>query len=117
MPVNNAKRIVTKVGSSLIAGDDNSVRTAWLASFADDIAALKSQGKQVIVVTSGAIALGRETLGYGRRALELEEKQGAAACGQITLFSVWAEALAAKKLFPAQILLTADDSIHRRRYL
>jgi len=115
--VSSAKRVVIKVGSSLLIDDSNAPKKAWLATLAADIAALKQEGKQVIVVTSGAVALGRAPLGYAARALVLEEKQAAAACGQITLFSLWAEMLAGVKLAPAQILLTADDSIHRRRYL
>lgn len=113
----SAKRIVIKIGSSLIIGEDNQPRRSWLASLASDIAQLKASGKEVIIVTSGAIALGRAPLGYGTRALVLEEKQAAAACGQITLFSLWAQMLAEVDLAAAQILLTADDSIHRRRYL
>ena len=113
----DAKRIVIKVGSSLIIDEENAARKAWLSSLAQDIAALKKQGKQIIIVTSGAVALGRAPLGYGRRALELEEKQAAAACGQIILFSLWAEMLAQVNFFAAQMLLTADDSINRRRYL
>ena len=70
----NAKRIVIKVGSSLITDDTNHTRKAWLASLASDIAGWAKDGKQVIVVTSGAVALGRHALGYGKRALELEEK-------------------------------------------
>jgi glutamate 5-kinase len=112
-----AKRIILKVGSSLLIDEANHVRALWLESLAQDIAQLKSSGKQVIVVTSGAIALGRHPLGYGKRNLELEEKQAAAACGQITLVSAWAQALAKVGMFPAQMLLTADDSIERRRYL
>jgi glutamate 5-kinase len=115
--IKNAKRIVIKVGSSLLISEDNSARAAWLKTLAADIAALKKMGKAVIVVSSGAVALGRAPLGYGRRALELEEKQAAAACGQISLCSLWANTLGEVGLFPAQILLTADDSIHRRRYL
>lgn len=113
----NAKRIVIKVGSSLIIGEGDSARKEWLASLAQDIASLTGSGKQVIVVTSGAVALGRPALGYGKRQLTLEEKQAAAACGQIRLFSLWQETLEAVKLSPAQILLTADDSVQRRRYL
>jgi glutamate 5-kinase len=112
-----AKRIIIKVGSSLLIDEANHVREHWLVSLAQDIAQLKTSGKQVIVVTSGAVALGRHPLGYGKRTLTLEEKQGAAACGQITLVSAWAQALAKVDLFPAQMLLTADDSIERRRYL
>ena len=113
----NAKRIVIKVGSSLIIDDANGVRKEWLATLVADIAQLVSQGKQVIVVTSGAVALGRNSMEYGKRVLTLEEKQAAAACGQITLFSMWASAFEKEKLNAAQILLTADDSINRRRYL
>ncbi|MDX1974838.1 MAG: glutamate 5-kinase [Rickettsiales bacterium] len=113
----SSKRIVIKVGSSLVIGDDDQVRAVWLESVAQDIASLKQQGTQVIVVTSGAVALGRHVLGYGSRALTLEEKQAAAACGQITLFSTWQGALAMHGLSAAQMLLTADDSINRRRYL
>ncbi len=113
----SCKIIIIKVGSSLLVDEANHVRGEWLATLASDIALLKNAGKQVIVVTSGAVALGRHPLGYGTRALELEEKQAAAACGQITLISAWAQAMAAHQLFPAQMLLTADDSIDRRRYL
>jgi len=115
--LSHAKRIVIKVGSSLITDEADTPRVAWLASLAADVAEARQDGKEVIVVTSGAVALGRAPLGYGKRALELEEKQAAAACGQITLFSLWGEALAQKGLRPAQILLTADDSINRQRYL
>lgn len=115
--LSNAKCIVVKIGSSLIIGESNEARSNWLASLAEDIAELKKSGKEIIVVTSGAVALGREPLGYGSRKLELEEKQAAAACGQITLFSLWAETLQAVGLFPAQMLLTADESINRNRYL
>lgn len=115
--LSNAKCIVIKIGSSLIIGEGNKARRNWLASLAEDIAELKKSGKEIIVVTSGAVALGRESLGYGSRKLELEEKQAAAACGQITLFSLWAETLGNVGLAPAQMLLTADESINRNRYL
>lgn len=115
--LSDARRIVVKVGSSLMIGEDNRVREAWLASLAQDIVQLRKGGKEVIIVTSGAVGLGRDVMGYGKRALELEEKQAAAACGQIMLFQAWAMALASEHLSAAQILLTADDSINRRRYL
>lgn len=111
-----SKRIVIKVGSSLIIGADGGVRKQWLASLARDIAALRSQNKDVIVVTSGAVGLGRAAMGYGMRALELEEKQAAAACGQAPLLAAWSEAFGAS-MSPALVLLTADDSTDRRRYL
>lgn len=114
-----AKRIVIKIGSSLIIGEDNHHRQEWLKSLVTDIDKLKSDGKEIIVVCSGAVALGRHVLKYGNRVLELEEKQASAACGQITMVSLWATALQAtpKWLYPAQMLLTADDSINRNRYL
>lgn len=112
----NAKRIVIKVGSSLIIGEDGAHRRTWLASLAEDIALLKKQGKEIIIVTSGAVALGRKAMGYGMRPLELEEKQAAAACGQAPLLAAWSEAFGAD-LAPALVLLTADDSTERRRYL
>lgn len=111
-----ANRIVIKVGSSLIIGGDGQVRAAWLATLARDIAALKAKGREVIVVTSGAVALGRAAMGYGRRALALEEKQAAAACGQAPLLAAWNEAFG-RDIAPALVLLTADDSTDRRRYL
>lgn len=114
----SAKRIVIKVGSSLLVEEAGSVRAQWLSAFADDVAQLVRQQKEIIIVTSGAIALGRARLGLKAKSqLLLEEKQAAAACGQITLFSAWAEALTAHGLKVGQVLLTADDSIHRRRYL
>ncbi len=117
-----AKRIVIKIGSSLIIGEDGHVRKEWLSSLAQDIAELKRCGKEIIVVTSGAVGLGRHVLAYGMRKLELEEKQAAAAAGQIPLFIQWYKAIESCRengdyLYPAQILLTADDSINRRRYL
>ncbi len=115
-----SQRIVIKIGSSLIIGEDFGVRENWLATLAEDIAGLRRQGKQVVIVTSGAIALGRHVLRYGTRPLELEEKQAAAACGQIRLISHWAKAFqfeSADSFYPAQILLTIDDSENRRRYL
>jgi glutamate 5-kinase len=115
----NSRRIVIKVGSSLMIGDDNQVREAWLRTLAEDIAELRRQSKQVVVVTSGAVALGRQTLDYGNRALKLEEKQAAAACGQIRLIGHWERAFQLENgsFHPAQILLTLDDSENRRRYL
>ena len=114
----NAKRIVIKIGSSLLTDETSgSVHEAWLHALADDIQALKNQGKEIIVVTSGAIALGRLQLGLRAKPVLLEEKQAAAACGQISLFTAWAAALARYNLKVAQLLLTAEDSIERNRYL
>ncbi|MDX2112517.1 MAG: glutamate 5-kinase [Alphaproteobacteria bacterium] len=117
--IKDAKRIVLKVGSALVADERAGlVREAWVSAFAADVAALVRQGKQVIIVTSGAIALGRMQLKMKPKArLVLEEKQAAAAVGQIALFAAWREAFAAHDLVAAQLLLTADDSIQRQRYL
>jgi glutamate 5-kinase len=95
-PLAQAKRIVVKIGSALVVDDATAApRTAWLASVAADVAALREQGAQVILVSSGAIALARRALGLTRRKLRLEEKQAAAAVGQIRLAGAWQEALAA----------------------
>lgn len=117
--LDNAKRIVIKIGSSLLTDEaEGSMREEWLAALAEDIAAFSKQKKEIIVVTSGAVALGRLQLGLkSKTQMHLEEKQAAAACGQIELFAAWRDALAQHKLKVAQLLLTADDSIERRRYL
>lgn len=117
-PLSNVKRIVIKVGSALITNEQSaSLSRDWLASVAADIAQLKSDGKQVIVVTSGAVALGRRILNYGSRKLELAERQASAAAGQIHLMNGWAEALAKHHIGAAQLLLTYDDSEQRQRFL
>ena len=112
------KRIVIKIGSSLIADIDNAtVRMAWLQNLCTEIAALRTQGCEVVVVSSGAVALGRPVLKLGHKTLELPEKQAAAACGQIQLMQAWQHALAPHHLHAAQVLLTLDDSENRKRYL
>ena len=114
-----ARRIVVKVGSAILCGDgeDGPVRRGWLASLADDIAGLRREGREAVVVTSGAIALGRRRLGLAGGALKLEEKQAASAAGQIALAEAWGAAFAAHGVAVAQILLTLDDTENRRRYL
>lgn len=111
-----ARRLTVKVGSALLV-DGGEVRSRWLQGLAADIARLRGRGQQVIVVTSGAIALGRPRLGLGRRPARLDEKQAAAATGQILLARAWQEALAGVGLETAQILITLDDTEARRRYL
>ena len=115
----SSRRIVIKIGSSLLIDSNNKAREAWLSALASDIAELHVRGKRIVLVSSGAIALGRHSLGWSGRRLELDEKQAAAACGQIRLCAEWANALQSTKslLIPAQILLTLDDSENRRRYL
>ena len=114
----SAQRLVIKIGSALVVDQDEaSPRTAWLAGIAADIASLRARGVDVIVVSSGAIALARRSLGLHQARLRLEEKQAAAAVGQIRLAQAWSEALSAKGLTAAQLLLTLEDTEDRRRYL
>ena len=112
----DAKLLVVKIGSALVV-DGAAPRTAWLASVAADVAAARARGTAVILVSSGAIALARRTLGLTQRRLRLEEKQAAAAVGQIQLAQAWAAALSAESLTAAQMLLTLGDTEDRRRYL
>lgn len=113
-----ARRVVVKIGSALVVDDRTAApRTAWLSGVAQDVAALRARGVEVILVSSGAIALARRALGLTRKKLRLEEKQAAAAVGQIRLAGAWAEALSAVGLNAAQLLLTLEDSEDRRRYL
>jgi glutamate 5-kinase len=112
------RRIVVKIGSSLlIDGDTGQLRADWLAALADDLAVLAGGGRDVMVVSSGAIALGRQVMGLGQRALKLEEGQAAAAVGQIALARAWSQILGDRGLTAGQILLTLGDTEERRRYL
>ncbi len=110
-----ARRIVIKVGSSLVV-DARAPATVWLAGLAADIAALRAQGRQIVVVSSGAVTLGRGRLGLEKNA-RLDEKQAAAAVGQSLLMQAWEAALASAGLTPGQVLLTRDDTERRRRWL
>jgi glutamate 5-kinase len=112
------RRVVVKVGSALLVDSvSGRLNRTWLASLAADIAALAARGTQMLVVSSGAIALGRRTLGRAGGSLKLEEAQAAAAVGQVQLAGAWAECLAEQGLTAAQILLTWGDTEERRRYL
>lgn len=112
------RRIVVKVGSALLVdAAKGKVRNGWLASLAEDIASLKKNGADVLVVSSGAIALGRQLLKLPSGALRLEESQAAAAVGQIELGPAWNAALATHGFQAGQILLTLSDTEERRRYL
>jgi glutamate 5-kinase len=114
----SARRIVVKIGSALLVDRESGrLKDAWLAALGDDIARLRAEGREVIVVSSGAIALGRGTLGLPRGALKLEESQAAAAVGQITLARAYQETFSARGISVAQILLTLGDTEERRRYL
>lgn len=114
-----ARRLVVKVGSALLVDQDSgAIRQPWLEALADDVARLRRLGQEVVLVSSGAIAVGRHHLGLtGAAALRLEEKQAAAATGQIRLAHAYQAALARHGITTAQVLLTLEDSEHRRRYL
>ena len=113
-----ARRIVIKIGSALLVEKETgTLKSEWLAALCDDIAALRKAGKDVIIVSSGAIALGRRVLGLTSGALKLEENQAAAAVGQIALASAYREVFSARGLTAAQVLLTLGDTEQRRRYL
>ncbi len=113
-----ARRIVVKIGSALLVdAETGQLRSAWLDGLAADVAALKAAGKQVILVSSGSIALGTRVLGLKGSPLPLEHSQAAAAVGQIRLAQAYTQALAPHGLTAAQVLVTLEDSTSRRRYL
>ncbi|MGD0494361.1 MAG: glutamate 5-kinase [Steroidobacteraceae bacterium] len=113
-----AKRVVVKVGSALLVdAEKGRLNRTWLEGFAADIAHLRRRGQEVILVSSGAIALGRRHLGLSPGKLKLEESQAAAAVGQIRLAHAYKEILEAHEITVAQILLTLGDTEQRRRYL
>ncbi len=113
-----AKRLVVKVGSVLLVEPaTGALHTEWLAGLAADLADCRAAGQQVVVVSSGAIALGRRALGLGEGILRLEQAQAAAAVGQTRLVHAWEEALQPHGLMTAQVLVTLADTQDRRRYL
>jgi glutamate 5-kinase len=113
-----AKRLVVKIGSALLVDDENGqIRRVWLDALADDLASCRARGQEVVIVTSGAVAVGREHLGLTGRPLRLEEKQAAAATGQIRLAHAYQETLARHGFTVAQVLLTLEDTEARRRHL
>ncbi len=112
------RRIMIKVGSSLLVEPSPGVvKREWLATLADDIAALHKDGADILVVSSGAIALGRSVLGLAKGPLKLEDSQAAAAVGQIALARTWSQALGDRGITAGQILVTFADTEERRRYL
>jgi glutamate 5-kinase len=112
-----ARRLVVKIGSELLVAERGEVRQGWLDTLAGDVARCRARGQEAIIVSSGAIAVGRRHLGLSGRRLRLEEKQAAAATGQIRLAHAYQEALARHSITVAQILLTLDDTEERRRHL
>jgi glutamate 5-kinase len=114
----NFRRIVVKVGSSLLIDSDaGEARASWLSALAADLAKLHGEGRDVLIVSSGSIALGRSRLKLPRGSLKLEESQAAAAVGQIALARIWSEVLGDHGIGAGQILVTLQDTEERRRYL
>lgn len=114
--VTAARRLVVKIGSALLVRD-GAFRADWLAGLAADVAEARGRGADVVLVSSGSIALGRAALNLPEGALSLEQAQAAAAVGQIRLARAYEEALTPHDLTTAQVLLTLEDSTDRRRYL
>ncbi len=111
------RRITIKIGSALLVDKSGKLRKTWLDDLAEDIATLKSEGRDIVVVSSGAIALGRGLLGRSALSLTLEQSQAAASAGQIALSQAWAEALARHNIVTGQILITPNITEERRYYL
>ena len=111
------RRITIKIGSALLVDKTGKLRKAWLDDLAEDISALKAEGRDIVVVSSGAIALGRGLLGLSAVSLTLEQSQAAASAGQIALSQAWAEALARHNIVTGQILITPNITEERRYYL
>jgi glutamate 5-kinase len=116
--LSKSKRIVVKIGSALLVDQvDGKVKARWLSSLIEDLVYLRLRGADVILVSSGAIALGRRTIGLPKGKLRLDQSQAAAAVGQIALAQAWSHALQKKKIVAAQVLVTLNDTEERRRYL
>ncbi|HTH96678.1 MAG TPA: glutamate 5-kinase [Stellaceae bacterium] len=114
----SARRVIIKIGSALLVDPATSVlRAAWLEALAEDLAAMRARGQEVLVVTSGAIAVGRLSQGWLGRTLKIEEKQAAAAIGQIQLAHLYQQALGRHGVTIGQILVTLEDTEDRRRHL
>ena len=112
------RRVVVKVGSSLLVDRRaGGLRETWLASLSADLAALHREGRNLLLVSSGAIALGRAVLKLPSGPLKLEDSQAAAAVGQIALARTWSEALSRHGIVAGQVLVTLGDTEERRRYL
>ena len=111
------RRLVVKVGSSLLVDESGQLNRNWLETLADDIAKLQASGHQTLIVSSGAIAIGSSVLGINKKRARLEDLQAAAAAGQVQLVHAYQEVLGKHGILAAQILLTPDDTEDRRRFL
>ena len=117
MLLRNSKIIVIKIGSSLLVDNNKKIRKKWLASFAKDIKELKTKNKKIIIVSSGAIALGCKKMNYNKKNIKLDISQAIASIGQIELMNLFSQTFARYKLNISQILLTLEDTEERRRSL
>ncbi|MDH3303752.1 MAG: glutamate 5-kinase [Gammaproteobacteria bacterium] len=117
LALSNYRRLVVKVGSSLLVGDSGQLNRDWLETLADDIAHLQANDHQILIVSSGAIAIGSSILGLNKKRARLEDLQAAAAAGQVQLVHAYQEVLGNHGIVAAQILLTPDDTENRRRFL
>jgi glutamate 5-kinase len=114
----DAKRVVIKIGSALLVDSETgALNRPWLMALADEVVRMRERGQQVVIVSSGAIALGRPYLGMSREQSRLEDHQAAAAAGQILLAHAYQDLLDERGVRMAQVLLTLDDTENRRRYL
>ncbi len=111
------RRLVIKIGSSLLIDESGRLDRQWLMTIADDIASLKADGHEILIVSSGAIAIGSSILGINTKRARLEDLQAAAAAGQVQLVHAYQDALAGHQILAAQVLLTPDDTENRRRFL
>ena len=117
MSLKNSKIVIIKIGSSLLVDKNKKVRKKWLSSFAKDIQKLKNKNKKVIIVSSGAIALGCIKMNYNNRNLKLDKSQAIASIGQIELMNLFSNTFSKYNLDISQILLTLEDTEERRRSL
>ena len=117
MHLKNSKIIVVKIGSSLLVDDNQKIRKKWLSSFAKDIKELKAKNKKIVIVSSGAIALGCKKMNLSKKNIKLDKSQAIASIGQIELINLFSQTFAKYKLNISQILLTLEDTEERRRSL
>ncbi len=115
--VSEYRRLVVKVGSALLIGEDGHVHRSWLEGLAEDVARLNADGHEVLIVSSGAIGIGSTVLGLNKKRARLEDLQAAAAAGQVQLVHAYQDALSAYDIVAAQVLLTPADTEDRRRFL
>ncbi len=117
LALSDYRRLVIKVGSSLLVDESGRLNRHWLETLADDISYLQEHGHETLIVSSGAIAIGSAVLGINKKRARLEDLQAAAAAGQVQLVHAYQEVLSAHGIRAAQILLTPEDTENRRRFL